>query len=170
MKRIAFAVILVLVTMASQLFAETRSLKSRADEPIRIKSDELFTDNNRKMATFSGNVVARQGDVTIYADKLVVSYSQESGDVSTAEVFGNVRIIQGNRRAQADHGIYDAKQAKITLDGNPRVTQESNVVSGTTITYFLDENRSEVSSGGGGRVEAVIHPRAKAADVRPAKP
>lgn len=170
MKRIALAVFLLIVAVAPQLFAEVKSLKSRADEPIRIKSDGLFTDNNRKMATFTGNVVARQGDVTIYADKLVVSYSEEGGEVSTAEVFGNVRIIQGNRRAQSDHGIYDARQARITLDGNPRVYQESNVVSGTTITYYLDEDRSEVNSGAGGRVEAVIHPRGKAVDARPAKP
>jgi lipopolysaccharide export system protein LptA len=170
MKRIALALILLIISMATQLFAEAKLPKARADEPIQVKSDELFTDNNRKMATFTGNVVARQGDVTIYADKLVVNYSEESGEVSTAEVFGNVRIVQGNRRAQSAHGIYDAKQARITLDGNPKVYQENNVVSGTTITYFLDDNRSEVSSGAGGRVEAVIHPRGKAADVRPAKP
>ncbi len=170
MKRIALAVILVIIAVVSPLRAEVKSFNSRADEPIRIKSDGLFTDNNRKMATFSGNVVARQGDVTIYADKLVVSYSEESSEISTAEVFGNVRIIQGNRRAQSDHGIYDARKAKITLDGNPKVYQEDNVVSGNTITYFLDEDRSEVSSGAGGRVEAVIHPRGKAPDVRPAKP
>jgi len=170
MKRIALAVALLIMTITSQHLAEAKSPKPRADEPIQIKSDGLLTDNNRKMATFTGNVVARQGDVTIYADKLVISYSEDGGEVSTAEVFGNVRIIQGNRRAQSDHGIYDAKQARITLDGNPRVYQESNVVSGTTITYFLDEDRSEVNSGAGGRVEAVIHPRGKATDVRPAKP
>jgi len=170
MMRIALAVFLLIIVVSGQLCAESKLSGARADEPIRIKSDELFTDNNRKMATFAGNVVARQGDVTIYADKLVVSYSEEGGEISTAEVFGNVRIIQGSRRAQSDHGIYDARQSKITLDGNPKVYQDNNVVSGTRITYYLDEDRSEVNSGNGGRVEAVIHPRGKASDGRPAKP
>ncbi|HZV82463.1 MAG TPA: lipopolysaccharide transport periplasmic protein LptA [Geobacteraceae bacterium] len=170
MMRSIFAVILFVMAMSTQVSAETKALQSRGDEPIRIKSDELFTDNNRKMATFSGNVVARQGDVTIYSDKLVVSYSQESGEISTAEVIGNVRIVQGSRRAQSAHGIYDAKLAKITLDGNPKVFQGSDVISGKLIIYYLDEDRSEVTSGPGERVDAVIHPRGKASDGRPAKP
>lgn len=170
MMRFCLAVIMFVMAMSGQVSGETRTLQARGDEPIRIKSDELLTDNSRKMATFSGNVVARQGDVTIYADKLVVSYSQESGAISTAEVFGNVRIVQGNRRAQSAHGIYDAKLAKITLDGNPRVFQGDDVISGKLITYYLDEARSEVTSGPGERVDAVIHPRGKTSDVRPAKP
>jgi lipopolysaccharide export system protein LptA len=158
------------MTVTSPLTALASAEPVRSNEPIRIKSDELFTDNNRKMATFTGNVVARQGDMTIYADKLVVSYSEENGAISTAEVTGNVRIVQGNRRAQSAHGIYDAKLARITLDGNPRVFQGNDTVSGKQIIYYLDEERSEVTSGPGERVDAVIHPRGKASDGQPAKP
>lgn len=170
MIRFTIAVILFVMATSTPLSAETKALQGRGDEPIRIKSDELFADNNRKMATFTGNVVARQGDLTIYSDKLVVSYSQESGEVSSAEVFGNVRILQGSRRAQSAHGIYDAKLARITLDGSPKVFQGSDVVSGKLIIYYLDEERSEVTSGPGERVDAVIHPRGKGSDGRPAKP
>jgi lipopolysaccharide export system protein LptA len=169
MKRFTLAVIMIVLAMAGQLSAQAVPAPTRSDEPIRIKSDELHTDNARKVATFTGNVVARQGDVTIYGDKLVVSYSEESEEVSTAEVFGNVRIVQGNRRAQSAHGIYDAKLAKITLDGNPKVYQGNDILSGKLIIYYLDEDRSEVTSGPGERVDAVIHPRGKASDGRPAK-
>lgn len=170
MMRVFLAAILLSVTLTAPAFAEGKAALPRSDEPIRIKSDELFTDNNRKTAVFTGNVAARQGDLTIYADKLVVNYAEEGGAISTAEVTGNVRIIQGDRRAQAAHGVYDAKRARITLDGAPKVFQNDDVVSGTIITYFLDEGRSEVTSGSGGRVEAVIHPRGKGTDGRPAKP
>lgn len=170
MMRCICAMVLFALALSTQVAAENKSSKARGGEPIRIKSDELFTDNSRKMATFSGNVVARQGDVTIYADKLVVSYSQESGEVSTAEVFGNVRIVQGDRRAQSAHGLYDAGGARITLDGNPKVFQGSDVISGKQIIYYLDDERSEVTSGPGERVDAVIHPRGKGSDGRPAHP
>ena len=170
MMRYILAVLLFVVAMSSQVSVQAATPPTRSDEPIRIKSDELFTDNNRKMATFTGNVVARQGDVTIYSDKLVVSYSDDDGAISTAEVFGNVRIVQGSRRAQSAHGIYDAKLAKITLDGNPKVYQGNDIVSGKLIIYYLDEDRSEVTSGPGERVDAVIHPRGKTTDGSPAKP
>lgn len=154
----------------TQLFAETKNPPSRSNDPIKIKSDQLFSDNNLKMATFTGNVVARQGDLTIYSDKMVIYYADSEGGISTAEVFGNVRIIQVERRAQADHGLYDAKRATITLDGNPKVFQNNDTVSGKIITYFLDQDKSEVTSGGGSRVEAVIHPKPKGSDGKPAKP
>ena len=66
--------------------------------------------------------------------------------------------------------MYYAKEAKIVLDGNPKVFQNNDFISGKLITYFLDEDRSEVTSGSGTRVEAVIHPREKGSDGRPAKP
>jgi len=159
--RFALAAILIVMTMAGPLSAETTPLQSRGDEPIRIKSDELSADNARKMATFSGNVVARQGDITIYGDRLVVNYSQEGGEVSSAEVSGNVRIVQGGRRAEAAHAIYDARLSRIVLDGNPRVFQGGDIISGKQIIYYLDAERSEVTSGPGERVDAVIHPKGK---------
>lgn len=152
------------------LFAETKLPPTRSNEPIKIKSDQLVTDNNLKMATFTGNVAARQGDITIYSEKMVINYSDEQGSISTAEVFGNVRIIQGERRAQADHGIYDAQKAMITLDGNPKVFQNGDTISGKTIKYYLDQDKSEVTSDAGSRVEAVIHPKGKAGDGKATKP
>jgi len=162
--------LLVLLSFSTLLFAETKLPAARNSEPIKIKSDRLLTDNNLKIATFEGNVAARQGDLTIYSDKMVIKYADEEGGISTAEVFGNVRIIQGERRAQAEHGIYDAKLATITLDGNPKVFQNSDTISGKIIMYYLDQDKSEVTSGSGSRVEAVIHPKGKGSDGKPSKP
>jgi len=161
---------LIFLSFTTLLFAETNPPAPRNNEPIKIKSDRLLTDNNRKMATFEGNVAARQGDMTIYSDKMIISYADDEGGISNAEVFGNVRVIQGERRAQAEHGIYDAKRATITLDGNPKVFQQSDTVSGKIITYYLDQDKSEVTSGSGSRVEAIIHPKGKEINGKPAKP
>ena len=135
----------------------------RSALPIQIKSNELLADSTRKSATFTGNVVARQGDLTIYADKLVISYAESEQEVRQAELFGNVRIVQGDRIGQAGHAVYDARQGTILLDQEPRVSQGENVITGATITYFVDDGRSIVTGGGGGRVEAIIQPRGKKA-------
>lgn len=161
---------LVVLSFTSLLYGETKLSPSRNSEPIKIKSDQLLTDNNLKVATFTGNVVARQGDLTIYSDKMVINYSDDEGGISSSEVFGNVRIIQGERRGQADHGIYDAKLATITLDGSPKVFQNSDTITGKIITYYLDQDKSEVTSGSGSRVEAVIHPKSKGSNGKTTKP
>lgn len=170
MIRTLLLLLLISITLTTLVFAETKLPPSRNKEPIKIKSDQLLTDNNLKVATFTGNVAARQGDITIYSDKMVIKYSDDQGGISTAEVFGNVRIIQGERRAQSDHGIYDAQQALITLDGNPKVFQNSDTISGKTIKYYLDQDKSEVTSDANSRVEAVIHPKGKGSDGNPSKP
>lgn len=170
MRRFLVLGVLLLAVLPTRTFSGDKHPFSQSEEPIKIVSDQLYTDNGRKMATFTGNVAARQGDLTIYTDKLVVTYSDEGGGLSNAELFGNVRIIQGNRRAQAEHGTYDAKNARIVLDGNPKVFQGSDTVSGRVITYYLDQDRSEVTSGADGRVEAVIHPQRKGSDGKFPKP
>jgi lipopolysaccharide export system protein LptA len=129
--------------------------------PIQIKSNELVTDNNSRTATFVGKVSARQGDIVIYSDKLVISYGGSGQDVEKVEAFGNVRIIQGNRHAEAAHAVYDNKGGKIILDGSPKVSQGEDVITGKTIIYYVDEQKSVVSGGTGTRVEAVIHPKGK---------
>lgn len=170
MIRLLFIITALFIYLPHPLSAESKLPAAWSNEPIKIKSDQLITDNSRKMATFTGNVAARQGDLTIYSDKMLISYSDDDGGISSAEVFGNVKIIQGERRAQAEHGIYDAKHATIVLDGDPKVFRNSDTISGKVITYYLDQDKSEVTSGSGSRVEAVIHPKGKARDGISAKP
>ncbi|HEY5974353.1 MAG TPA: lipopolysaccharide transport periplasmic protein LptA [Geobacteraceae bacterium] len=166
MSRVLSLVIAVLCLTALAVGAE-RPVGGRDQQPIQIKSDQLLADNAKRSATFSGNVIARQGDLLIYADKLVVFYGENNGGVTRAEVTGNVRIVQGDRQGRADHGIYDSAAGTIVLDGKPQVFQGNDIITGTVITYFLEEQKSVVTGGPGNRVEAVIHPREKDKDGRP---
>jgi lipopolysaccharide export system protein LptA len=127
-------------------------------EPIKIKSDTLHADNDKKTAVFEGKVVARQGDMTLYADRLVISYTGAGHDLSKIEAFGNVRVFQAHREATGAHAVYDPKGEKITLDGSPKVVQGEDVVTGKVIVYYVNEQRSVVTGGASQRVEAVIHP------------
>lgn len=137
------------------------SAVERNRSPIQIKSNELVTDNNSRTATFSGKVSARQDDIIMYADKLVISYGGAGQDVEKVEAFGNVHIVQGTRHGDAAHAVYDNKGGKITLDGSPKVSQGEDVITGKTIIYYVNDQKSVVSGGTDTRVEAVIHPKGK---------
>lgn len=142
----------------------------KSNEAIKIKSNELFTDTANRTATFVGKVSARQGDMTIFSDKLVITYSEKDRDVETVEAQGNVRVIQGDRQALAGHAVYDNRAGKIVFDGAPKVYQGNNVISGRVITYFVEDQKSVVTGGGNGaeaRVEAEIQPRGKGKDGSP---
>ena len=148
-------------TAVTKAPAKPAQQRNRSNTPIHVKSSELFADNNAKTATFIGKVVARQDDVTIYCDKMIVYYGENSDEVDKIEAIGSVRILQTNRVGTGGHGLYESKIGKITLTIQPRVTQDRDTVTGQVIVYYLDEDRSHVTSGDSNRVEAVIYPKQK---------
>ena len=160
MKR-ALGVILLLMGLVAIAQGAPPVKGAHSDQPISIKSNELFTDSKNRTATFSGKVTARQGDMTLYADRLVVHYKQEGGDIDRVEAFGNVKVVQGDRLATANEGVYFNSEQKIVLTGDPKVYQGSDMVSGKVITYYVNEERSVVTGSADSRVEAVIHPKDK---------
>jgi|GEM_PF-1163128 len=135
------------------------SLPERNENPIYIKSDQLLTDTANRTATFSGKVTARQGDLALYADRMVVHYAAEGGSMERVECSGMVRIVQKNRTGTAGNAVYDNKQGKIVLTMSPKVYQGEDMISGSEITYYLADQKSVVIGTPTTRVEAVIHPK-----------
>lgn len=155
-----FGVLMLHAAGVSAAVAEPR--KGASNLPITIKSNDLAADNKGKIAVFTGKVVAKQGDVTIFCDKMTVYYGVTQGDVDKIEAVGNVRIVQENRTGTADHAVYESREGRITLTGGtPKVMQGTDTVTGKVITYYLDDERSSVTGGGDSRVEATIHPKQK---------
>lgn len=155
--------LIVIVLFASHLAAapvanSTQSRKDRSRLPITIKSSQLSADNKGKVAVFTGKVVAKQGDVTIFSDKLTINYGDNKGEVEKIEADGNVRIIQENRVGLANHAVYESKAGRITLTGKPKVMRGGDTTTGKIITYLIDDERSTVVGDSKEPVITVIHP------------
>ena len=135
-----------------------RELGSR---PIEISADRVSADSLRNTVTFEGNVVARQVDVTLYADRIQSEYSREAGAIDRIQAEGNVRIVQEGREARSTRATYYNLEQRVVLTGGATLQQGPNTLKGETLTIFLRENRSVVTGGkDGGRVQAVIIPKA----------
>lgn len=158
-----FCIVMGSVSMAAP--AEKSVRRDRSSLPITIKSNELTADNKGKTAVFTGKVVAKQGDVTIFSDKLIVNYAENNGEVDKVEAIGNVRIVQLNRTGISSEAVYESRDGRVTLTGSPdpKVIQGADSVTGKIITYYVDDDKSFVTGGGdpNARVEAVINPSAK---------
>jgi len=128
-------------------------------EPIEITSDRLDADDNSRILMFIGNAVAKQGDATIYADRLTVRYAEQGGDVDRVVAEGNVRIVQGERLATSRRADFFRDQERILLTGDPQITEKGSVVKGHQITLFVKERRAVVQASQSGRVNAVFQPK-----------
>jgi len=133
----------------------------RSDAPVSVTSERLEADDKLHQIRFSGNVVARQGDVVIYAGELVLVYAEKGGEIDRIEASGSVRIVQGNRVATGQKASFFNKERKIVLTGSPRVYQGNDFLEGDEIIVLLDEGKSIVKSDQGSRVNAVFHPKGK---------
>ncbi|HEY3488573.1 MAG TPA: lipopolysaccharide transport periplasmic protein LptA [Candidatus Deferrimicrobiaceae bacterium] len=156
--------ILLAVLVASGLAADGKGKLPRSSDqgalPIEITADRLSADNAKNSVTFEGTVHAKQGDVTLHADKIYAEYSKSVGAIEKIVADGNVRVTQPGRSATSARAVFYNLEQRIVLSGNTVLTQGENTLKGETVTIFLRENRSVVSGGeGGGRVSGVIYPK-----------
>ncbi len=129
--------------------------------PIEVTAQRLEADQLQRKAVFSGEVVAKQGDITLYSDELVVYSLPDEDRIDRLEAIGQVRVVQLDRVATAQRAVYRQQQETLELFGQAEVQQGQSRVTGDEIVVYLRENRSIVKSEGGGRVKAVLFPQQK---------
>lgn len=119
--------------------------KSRAKGPVTVTSETLTADNQAHTALFEKNVIAKTTDMIMYADWMLVYYTDPGGDITKIESKGNVKIYKENKVMTSQEATYyaDAPE-RIIFTINPRAFDGENVVTGTKITYYVDDDRSFV--------------------------
>ena len=129
--------------------------------PIDITSDTVEGDQKQNTVAFKGNVVAKQEDMTLYANTLVVVYDPDTKKLKEIIATGNVKVVQLDRRATGQKVTFDQDENKVVLDGDAVIREGANVIRGERITFYVEEERSVVESGKGGRVTTSITPPQK---------
>ncbi len=129
-----------------------------AKSPITIKSDRMEVLSNQKVVVFSGHVVAKKKNLTIYADRLLVYYGQKGNkkEVRKLVAIGHVKINKDNWIARAGKAVYFKTLEKIVLEDHPQIWQGDNTVKGARITLYLNEDRYVVESEPSEKAEAII--------------
>jgi len=128
-------------------------------EVIEITSQRLESDHAVGKARFIGEVVAVQGDTTIYAEELIIFQDREGQRIKRIEAYRAVRIEKGERVATGQKAVFEEARDRVVLTGSPKVRQGADFVEGDEIVFFIDSERSIVRSKGSERVKAVFHPK-----------
>ena len=85
--------------------------------PIDITSDTVEANQKQNVVTFKGNVVAKQENVTLYANMLTIYYDPDTKGIKTVVATGNVKIVQLERRATSQKATFHQDENKVVLDG-----------------------------------------------------
>lgn len=129
------------------------------NEPIAVRSDKLEFSYRERLLTYTGQVVVTQGDLTLKADVLKVTITEDAQRQQLEQIvaLGGVEITQGSRAASGGKAVFDQRHRTIELSDNAVLTEGPNKISGDRVIVYLDEERSVVE-GGDKRVQALLFP------------
>ena len=102
----------------------------------------MEADQKQNTVTFKGNVVAKQEDVTLYANTLVIIYDPDTKKLKEIIAIGNVKVVQLDRRATGQKATFDQDKNKVVLDGDAVVREGTNVIRGERITFYVEEEEA----------------------------
>jgi lipopolysaccharide export system protein LptA len=141
--------------------SQTSALKGHnSHAPVAWAADRIEVQDRANRVILSGNVVAKQGELTLSAGRITVAYSGGGGiDIHRMDASGGVTVRSPSETAKGQFGIYDLDRKIITLIGGVSLVQKDANVNGGRLTIDLDTGRAVMDGGGppgttrqGGRV------------------
>ncbi|MFH1914005.1 MAG: LptA/OstA family protein [Pseudomonadota bacterium] len=130
--------------------------------PVKITSDRMTYDENGKVVSFVGNVVAVHGELTLWATRLSAFLSSSTGrqfavdGIERIVAEGAVRAKKGNTEGTCGKLTYFVEEQLLRMEEDPMLQDGPNSLTGEVINFHVRENRSEVVGGKGKRVQAIF--------------
>lgn len=124
-------------------------------QPVEIDADALEIQQERKIAVFTGNVAARQGELVLRSDSLEVDYGSNKGarkagrapEISRLRAKGKVHLVSPAESARGDWAVYDVPGRVITMGGDVVLTRGENVLQGRRLVFNLATGKSRIDGG-----------------------
>jgi lipopolysaccharide export system protein LptA len=133
--------------------------KHDTNAPIEVSANSFEADMNAKTGTYVGNVIVKQGDMKLRADRVRVNVV--SGKPNQIVANGNVVFDAPSGNAQGDTGVYDVGPRLITLTGKVILTKQKNVMRGSKLVVNLVTGMAQLGAAAGttgGRVQGLFTP------------
>lgn len=166
---------------AQGLGTDFSAYKANADKPIDIEADLLEVDDQKKKATFKGNVLAKQGDFSLRTKELEVTYTgkqaiaatgastgkgkDQPAEITRIQAKGKVLVnTRDKQTATSDWADFDVKKQVITIGGNVVLSQGDNVIRGDRLVIDLTTGKSRFeveSEKGKQRIRGLFLPKQK---------
>jgi lipopolysaccharide export system protein LptA len=119
--------------------------------PIDVAADRIEVQDRADRAIWSGNVVVKQAQLTLEAQRLTLAYSTAGGlEIDRLDASGGVVVRSLSETARGDFGVYDIDRRLITLIGGVRLERGGSSLAGGRLTIDLASGRAVVDGGAAG--------------------
>ncbi len=154
---------LLLASLTTAAYALTADVA----KPVQIEADTAIFDKAAGTATYTGNVIIRQGTLEITAGNIQInapnneiqSIMATGTPVNLKQQMDNGKLAQG----KANELQYFVKDKHLILRGNAELLQDKDRFASSTIEYSPDNGQLKAGgTGKSGRVSATFYPTNKA--------
>lgn len=150
---VAPIVALVAASLAAPVRAQVSALKGLdTSAPIDVNAARIEIQDAANQAVFSGDVVIKQGKLTLDADTVKILYTRKTGDpqMQRLDARGHVKLVSPSEQATANTGIYDVDGRIITLTGDVTLDRGGSVLKGQRLVLNLVTGQSSFDARGAG--------------------
>ncbi|HVR69220.1 MAG TPA: LPS export ABC transporter periplasmic protein LptC [Vicinamibacteria bacterium] len=128
--------------------------------PVDGRAREMVYDEARRELVYKGEVVIKQGVVSIRGPRATIELTADGADVRTMRAGEPVQVEQGERRAQGLRATYDPRAGTMALVGEPvTLVDPRQHVQGRAVTFNLGDDRVVVDGQERARTQTVIRSR-----------
>jgi lipopolysaccharide transport protein LptA len=128
MKGITFTIAVMIVGLlvhpaSAQQIGEMKGLEGFKGKkgPVTITAQRLEAEYEKRLITYIGDVVAKQQDFTLYADRVLLFINKEGKGIEKIVAQGNVRMVQATRTVTCQEATYYYDEGRLVLGGEKRV-------------------------------------------------
>ncbi len=168
-RRLRVLCLALVLASSGPLLAE----RADRDKPVTLEADRVEIDDQKKEATFIGNVTLTQGTLVIKGDRIIVK--QDASGFQSGIAHGSPAYFRQKREGVDEYieGFaqrleYDGKAEKVEMFTSARLQRGPDEVRGDYISYNATTEFFQVIGGGKtaatpgnphGRVRAIIQPK-----------
>jgi lipopolysaccharide export system protein LptA len=143
-----------------------------ADQPVSVSADKAALSENDRVVVLSGNVVVKQGEVQLTADKVTAYYvsgsspakgSNITGNIDRLIAAGNVVVTRPGEVVKSAAATYEMAKRQIVMTGHVVAMRGGNIVRGERVVVDLGSQTVKLDMGApGGRVQGLFVPSSTA--------
>jgi lipopolysaccharide export system protein LptA len=117
--------------------------------PVDWTAERMDVDDKAQRAVLTGDVVAKQGDLTLTAARVTAAYTRSPNvRVERMDASGGVTVRSPSETARGEYGIYDLDKKIITLVGNVTLSRCDGTINGGRLVYDLGSGRVMMDGSG----------------------
>lgn len=117
-------------------------------QPVDVAADRLEVQDRADRAIWAGNVIVRQGNLTLNSERLTIAYTNEGGiEIERLDASGGVTLRSPSETARGQFAIYDLNERLITMIGNVTLTRGGSNLNGGRLVIDLDSGRAVMDGG-----------------------